>query len=432
LTPDLWPMCMDYAVYIYNRLPKNDTGLSPLELFSRTSFDFHSLVRDCHVWGAPSYTLEPSLAKAGVKIPKWQPRSRRGIFVGFSPEHSTLVSLLLNLVTLSITGQYHTVIDDNFTTVSTPEDASDPQQWLDLLSCHNARVQVPFYHESDPFTAADVNDPIPELSDEWLTSSEIEVQNALRYQARVNDRHLHNLQSPQNRLRSSNPVADEGVAAQNDSETIEMHAHDGVQLSEPTEPPDQTTSDWQRVRLGNGPRAINDSLDVNRSRRVSFGEPNSDQSSKLKPTSPSLVLQEQESKERQPSVVIQAPQNETQAPKQPTNQQDSSIRRSSRTKTKRSLYDPGRGESARKWVDMGVAALNASISGLEISREELSKLHALMADIETQNLESNHQPYAFASKKKVADPNLPSLRASLSGEEAPFFMGTTQETYSEW
>jgi len=70
---------------------------------------------------------------------------------------------------------------------------------------------------------------------------------------------------------------------------------------------------------------------------------------------------------------------------------------------------------------MGMAALNASINGLEISREELSKLHALMAEIETQNLESNHQPYAFASKKKVADPNLPSLRASLSGEEAPFF-----------
>ena len=99
LTPDCWVQALDYAVYIYNRLPKNDTGLSPLELFFRTSFNLHSLVRDCHVWGAPTYTLEPSLSKAGGKIPKWQPRSRRGMFMGFSPKHSTLVALVLNLTT---------------------------------------------------------------------------------------------------------------------------------------------------------------------------------------------------------------------------------------------------------------------------------------------------------------------------------------------
>ena len=128
-------MAMDYGVYIYNRLPKSDSGYSPLELWSRTSFDFHSLIRDCHVWGAPSYTLEPSLSKAGGKLPKWQPRSRRGIFLGFSPDHSTLMGLVLNLATLSITGQYHTVIGDLFTTVHTPEDEPDPQEWLDLISC---------------------------------------------------------------------------------------------------------------------------------------------------------------------------------------------------------------------------------------------------------------------------------------------------------
>ena len=90
LTPDLWPMAMDYAVYIYNRLPKSETGYSPLELWTRTSFDFHSLIQDCHVWGDPSYTLEPSLSKAGGKLPKWQHGSPQGIFMGFSPEHLTI------------------------------------------------------------------------------------------------------------------------------------------------------------------------------------------------------------------------------------------------------------------------------------------------------------------------------------------------------
>ena len=43
-----------------------------------------------------------------------------------------------------------------------------------------------------------------------------------------------------------------------------------------------------------------------------------------------------------------------------------------------------------------------------------------MAQIETQKLEQTHQPYAYAAKKPN-DPNLPSLRKSLSGDEAPFY-----------
>ena len=40
-----------------------------------------------------------------------------GMFVGFSPEHSSLVPLVLKLCTGSITPQYHVVFDDKFETV---------------------------------------------------------------------------------------------------------------------------------------------------------------------------------------------------------------------------------------------------------------------------------------------------------------------------
>ena len=76
ITPDLWPMAMDYAAWIYNHLPKSDTGLSPDEIWTRSQFTpTKDVLARCHVWGAPTYVLEPKLQKSGIKIPKWAPRS---------------------------------------------------------------------------------------------------------------------------------------------------------------------------------------------------------------------------------------------------------------------------------------------------------------------------------------------------------------------
>ena len=54
---------------------------------------------------------------------KWKHLSRREMFVGFSPAHSSDVPLILNLHTVQISPQYHVVFDDNFSTV--PSIASD-------------------------------------------------------------------------------------------------------------------------------------------------------------------------------------------------------------------------------------------------------------------------------------------------------------------
>jgi hypothetical protein len=85
-----------------------------------------------HVWGCPVYVLDPTLQQ-GSKLPKWQPRSRRGIFVGFSPAHSSDVPLILNTQTGHISPQFHVVFDDNFSTVnSLTSDDEPPPFWNDF------------------------------------------------------------------------------------------------------------------------------------------------------------------------------------------------------------------------------------------------------------------------------------------------------------
>ena len=71
LSTDIWPMAMDYAVWVYNRTPDMQSGLSAIEIWSRSRFEpVSETLRNCHVWGCLTYVLEPKLQNPGVKIPK--------------------------------------------------------------------------------------------------------------------------------------------------------------------------------------------------------------------------------------------------------------------------------------------------------------------------------------------------------------------------
>ena len=103
LSNDIWPMAMDYAVWVYNRTPDMQSGLYAIEIRSRSRFEpVSETLSNFQVWGCPTYVLEPNLQKPGVKIPKWDPRSRRGVNMGFRKMHSTQVVLVINLLTGSI------------------------------------------------------------------------------------------------------------------------------------------------------------------------------------------------------------------------------------------------------------------------------------------------------------------------------------------
>ena len=89
-----------------------------------------------HVWVFTSYALEPNLQKPGVKIPKWYPRIRKGVNMGLRNMYSTNVGLFLNLLTGSISPQYHVVFDEMFSTVAI-NTASDPEVWIILVTSRN-------------------------------------------------------------------------------------------------------------------------------------------------------------------------------------------------------------------------------------------------------------------------------------------------------
>ena len=141
ITAELWPMAIDHVVWMYNNVPNQKFGLSAQDLWSGSKTDYQQLFSRLHVWGCPVYVLEPKLQKPTVKIPKWVPCSRRGIFMGFSRYHSTLVANVLNLRTASITHQFHVVVENKFSTVNS-NPLGVPSSWEQLIQTDNTRIQV--------------------------------------------------------------------------------------------------------------------------------------------------------------------------------------------------------------------------------------------------------------------------------------------------
>lgn len=189
----LWPMAVDYAVYIYNNTPRKDTKLAPIEIWTGCKSNYQVL-RSAHVWGCPVYVLEPKL-QDGKKIPKWQPRSRRGQFLGRSTKHASSAALIENVTTGSISTQFHVVFDDWFATVSSTnsmDDVEHPDEWEEIVIKSREKI-------------IDDTDDAPPLSDEWLTKEEIEKRD--RY---VKERELRRRRVPTTHRRAHVP---EGVQA---------------------------------------------------------------------------------------------------------------------------------------------------------------------------------------------------------------------------
>ncbi|CAJ1952569.1 unnamed protein product [Cylindrotheca closterium] len=171
----LWPFAMDHAVYLWNHLPREDTKQAPIELLGESKIDHHQWFQRLHVWGSPVYVLDPKL-QDGKKIPKWDARARRGMYLGVSPTHSSLVSRFLNLQTGYVSPQYHVVIDDLFTTVPNADQGGlfdvaefDATTWKNLLETgyekHLDKEGLASGNRSDR------RNP-PTLANEWLNPVE--------------------------------------------------------------------------------------------------------------------------------------------------------------------------------------------------------------------------------------------------------------------
>ncbi len=116
----LWPFSMDHVVCLSNWLPNENRVCCPLKSFSGVKDGDYDEIKRTHVWGYPTYILEPAL-QDGKKIPKGKLRSRRGQFLCFSLDHESTIGLICIMATGYVLPQFHVVYNDFFTSVPNAE-----------------------------------------------------------------------------------------------------------------------------------------------------------------------------------------------------------------------------------------------------------------------------------------------------------------------
>lgn len=376
-----WPMAMDQAVWLYNRIPRQDSGCSPHELWSRTTTHKQEVLSDCHVWGCPVYVLEPSLQKAGVKIPKWNPRSRRGVNLGFSKIHSSLIGLVLNLLTGSISAQWHVVYDDTFSSVHSPAEEV-PEVWNQLLMSKSARRQVTLDEDAAPW-----------LADEWLTADERAVKDNDRRRQAVTRQRTH----------SQLPV--ETVATDTGPSGAREETGDDNIL--PPSNPDRHT-----VRFDNNHQVtIDDSNRVNQTQREPLAAPvqREQLAAPLQRELPSNPIEREPHVDTPPSIE--------------PSERIGLLRRSTRLKTPTPQFDPGpMNVPAGRWTDPNVAYSARHITDAWSAKhrpEQLAHIQALLSAIDLERSNSSfYQPFGYAAGKAKSDPDEPTLQEGLSGDHA--------------
>ena len=79
------------------------------------------------------YVLDSKLQDGHEKLPKWNPRSQDGMFLGNSSVNANPVALELNPKTDHVSYQFHCVFDYHFTTVLHMRNGTLPSNWADLV-----------------------------------------------------------------------------------------------------------------------------------------------------------------------------------------------------------------------------------------------------------------------------------------------------------
>ena len=156
----MWPIAVDYAVYLYNHMT-NEKGIAPADLFIGVNSRRHKLW-DFHMWGDPVYVLDSTL-ESGKKLPRWHPRSFKGMFAGLSSVHSSDVPLILNLRKGNISPQYHVVFDDDFSTISSQSESLEPLSWWNTVDLEECNLRIPLDNESTI-----------QLAKDWIYPEELE------------------------------------------------------------------------------------------------------------------------------------------------------------------------------------------------------------------------------------------------------------------
>jgi hypothetical protein len=124
----LWPYAVRMASDQVNNLPRMQSAdkRTPLQAFANT--DVHTNLKHWHPFGSPVYVLENDLQTQGI-FGKWKSRSKLGIYLGKSPQHSRNVALVLNRETGHVSPQFHVKHDHCYHTVR-DEQQKSPDLWM--------------------------------------------------------------------------------------------------------------------------------------------------------------------------------------------------------------------------------------------------------------------------------------------------------------
>ena len=140
ITKSLWPFAYKAACRSRNKFNLDDDGLSPDEKMS--GLKVQQELKNEHTLFCPVYVLNGKLQSGLGAIPKWNPRSNAGIFLGHSPDHASNVALVLNLTTGLVSPQYHVVFDDGFSTVDFIRSQKEPSNWENLCKFHSENFSM--------------------------------------------------------------------------------------------------------------------------------------------------------------------------------------------------------------------------------------------------------------------------------------------------
>ena len=125
-------MATSYATYVYNSRPNYEEIMTD-DIFTGNILPRHK-PKDIHMWGCPIYVID-NMLQQGHKLPKWQPRYRRGIFVTLSTNLSCDVNMILNPDTGHIYPQFHVIFEYSF---------------IIVLSISPEEEHTSFWNEFDP------------------------------------------------------------------------------------------------------------------------------------------------------------------------------------------------------------------------------------------------------------------------------------------
>ena len=179
ITTMMWPYALLAAADRINNLHIDLDGKTPEMKFSTTA-GASTRLNNFHTFGCPAYILDARLQDGGGPgAPKWEPRSRLGIYVGHSPFHAGSVALVLNPKTGLISPQFHVVFDDNFSTVPHLRSGTVPKNWAQLVEHSSHKCVDGFFDVTKTWFEGTLDESAMEQSNVPAVPNSTQVENIL-------------------------------------------------------------------------------------------------------------------------------------------------------------------------------------------------------------------------------------------------------------